>query len=61
MAITKKSLVGTTSTKSSRSKTTIAASAPVTPSKMVPAMRLGKTQLMTAKAGLRTTRKVAQV
>jgi hypothetical protein len=60
MAITKKSLVGKTSTKSSKNKTTSAASAPVTPSKMVPAMRLGKTQLMTAKMGLQTTRKVTQ-
>ena len=36
MAITKKSLVGKTSTKSSKSKTTSAASAPITPSKICP-------------------------
>jgi hypothetical protein len=62
MAVTKKSLIGKTPAKNSKNKTTSAASAPVTPSKMVPAMRLGKAQLMTSKsAGLQTTRKVAQV
>jgi hypothetical protein len=56
MAIAKKSLIGKTSAKSSTSKKnkSVTASGPVTPGKMVPAVRLAKTQLMTAKAGLQT-------
>lgn len=58
MAITKKSLIGrTSSNNSAKNKTTpAAASSPVTPGKMVPAVRLAKAQLQTAKAGLQTTR-----
>jgi hypothetical protein len=60
MAITKKSLIGRTSSNNSaknKNKTTpAAASSPVTPGKMVPAIRLAKAQLQTAKAGLQTTR-----
>jgi hypothetical protein len=59
MAITKKSLIGKASTKKTTNSKTSAAKAagPVTPGKMVPAMRLGKTQLMTAKAGLATSKR----
>jgi hypothetical protein len=61
MAVTKKSLIGKTSGKNSKNKTVSAVSAPVTPGKMVPAMRLGRAQLMTSKAaGLQTTRRVTQ-
>ena len=58
MAITKKSLIGKTSTdNSAKHKTSsVAATGPVTPGKMVPAIRLAKAQLQTAKAGLQTTR-----
>ncbi|HEX3969012.1 MAG TPA: hypothetical protein VHW70_13675 [Edaphobacter sp.] len=55
MAITKKSLIGKTSAKNSTKKTAAAkAAGPVTPGKMVPAMRLAKAQLQTAKAGMQT-------
>jgi hypothetical protein len=58
MAITKKSLIGKTSTNNSAKNKTApaAATGPVTPGKMVPAMRLAKAQLQTAKAGLQTGR-----
>jgi hypothetical protein len=58
MAITKKSLIGNTSTNNSAKNKTApaAATSPVTPGKMVPAMRLAKAQLLTTKAGLKTTR-----
>jgi hypothetical protein len=53
MAITKKSLVGKTSTnKSAKSKTAPgAATGPVTPGKMVPALRLAKSTMETTKLG----------
>jgi hypothetical protein len=61
MAITKKSLIGNTSTNNSAKNKTApaaatAATSPVTPGKMVPAIRLAKAQLLTTKAGLKTTR-----
>jgi hypothetical protein len=58
MAITKKSLIGKTSTtNSAKNKTApVAATGPVTPGKMVPAMRLAKAELQTAKTGLLTAR-----
>jgi hypothetical protein len=58
MAITKKSLIGRTSTNNTaKSKTTpAAATGPVTPGKMVPALRLAKSNLATTKAGLRVGR-----
>jgi hypothetical protein len=57
MTITKKSLLGKTSTNNfAKSKTASVAStsAPVTPGKMVPAMRLAKAQLKTSKVGMQT-------
>ena len=58
MAITKKSLIGKTSTNNSAKNKTapVAATGPVTPGKMVPAMRLAKAELQTAKTGLLTAR-----
>ncbi len=60
MAITKKSLIGKTSiNNSSKNKTAApaAATGPVTPGKMVPAMRLAKASLETTKmSGLKTGR-----
>jgi hypothetical protein len=59
MAITKKSLIGKTSiNNSAKNKTAPAApTGPVTPGKMVPAMRLAKANLQTSKAaGLKTGR-----
>jgi hypothetical protein len=51
MAITKKSLIGkTTINNSAKNKTApAAATGPVTPGKMVPAMRLAKQNLQTSK------------
>ena len=53
MAIAKKSLIGKTSTNNSAKNKNKAvpatANSPVTPGKMVPAMRLAKAQLQTAK------------
>ena len=54
MAIAKKSLVGKASAKTSKGKTATPVSGSTTPAKMVPAMRLGKAQLTTAKAGMQT-------
>jgi hypothetical protein len=59
MAITKKSLIAKTSTNNSAKNkiSPAAATGPVTPGKMVPAMRLAKMQLLTTKvAGLKTGR-----
>jgi hypothetical protein len=58
MAMTKKSLIGKTSTNNSAKHKTAptAATGPVTPGKMVPAMRLEKTQLQTASARLKVGR-----
>jgi hypothetical protein len=56
MAITKKSIVGKASTKNSTKSKTAAAKAadPVTPAKMVPAVRLGKAQLLSSKTAILT-------
>jgi hypothetical protein len=54
MAIAKKSLIAKASPKTSKGKTTAPVSGSATPGKMVPAMRLGKAQLTTAKAGMQT-------
>jgi hypothetical protein len=55
MAIAKKSLIGKTSAKHSAKKTAATkAAGPVTPGKMVPAMRLAKANLKTAKSGMQT-------
>jgi hypothetical protein len=55
MAITKKSIVGNASTKNStKSKTAAAKADPVTPAKMVPAVRLGKAQLHSSKSTILT-------
>ena len=56
MAIAKKSVVGKASAKNSSKKKTATAkaSSPVTPGKMVPAFRLAKTNLTTAKSGMQT-------
>ena len=55
MAIAKKSIVGKTSAKHSTKKSASAkAAGPVTPGKMVPAIRLAKAQLQTAKTGMQT-------
>jgi hypothetical protein len=55
MAIAKKSIVGKASAKNSTKKTVTAkAASPVTPGKMVPAMRLAKANLKTAKTGMQT-------
>ncbi len=58
MAIEKKSIVGKASAKNSTKKKTAAAKAasPVTPGKMVPAMRLAKAQLQTTKSAMQTGR-----
>jgi hypothetical protein len=59
MAITKKSLIGKTSINNSAKNKTApaAATGPVTPGKMVPAMRLAKASLETTKmSGLKTGR-----
>lgn len=58
MAITKKSLIGKTyPNNSAKNKTgSAAATGPVTPGKMVPAMRLAKANLQTTKAGLKVGR-----
>jgi hypothetical protein len=58
MAITKKSLIGKTSTNNAaKNKTAPAvATGPVTPGKMVPAMRLAKVTLQTSKAALQVGR-----
>jgi hypothetical protein len=58
MAITKKSLIGKTSTNNSTKNkiAPAAATGPVTPGKMVPAMRLAKASLETTKAGLKVGR-----
>jgi hypothetical protein len=58
MAITKKSLIGKTSTNNSAKNKTVTAAAtgPVTPGKMVPAMRLAKANLQTSKAQLKVGR-----
>ena len=54
MAIVKKSIVGKASKKNSTKKTSTAkAASPVTPGKMVPAVRLGKAQLQTMKTTAR--------
>jgi hypothetical protein len=56
MAIAKKSLIGKASTKKSTKKksATAKAASPVTPGKMVPAMRLAKAELQTSKVGMQT-------
>jgi hypothetical protein len=55
MAITKKSLISKAPAKnSSAKKNNTVAAGPVTPGKMVPAMRLAKSSLTTAKASLQT-------
>jgi hypothetical protein len=58
MAITKKSLIGKTTTNNSAKHKTAppAPTGPVTPGKTVPAMRLEKTQLQTASASLKVGR-----
>jgi hypothetical protein len=56
MAITKKSLIGKTSTNNSAKNKTVTATGPVTPGKMVPAMRLAKANLQTSKAQLKVGR-----
>ena len=58
MAITKKSLIGNTSTNNSAKNKTApaAATSPITPGKMVPAMRLAKAQLQTTKSAMQTGR-----
>ncbi len=55
MAIAKKSIVGKASTKNSSKKKTATAKAasPVTPGKMVPAIRLGKASTTTMLTGTR--------
>jgi hypothetical protein len=60
MAIAKKSIVGKASAKNSSKKKTATAKAagPVTPGKMVPAMRLGKANLQTSKTGMQTGMRV---
>lgn len=54
MAITKKSLVGKASAKETKSKTAATVSGSVTPTKMVPAVRLAKSTFTTAKSGMQT-------
>jgi hypothetical protein len=55
MAIAKKSIVGKASAKNSTKKTAaVKAASPVTPDKMVPAMRLAKANLQTTKTGMQT-------
>ncbi len=60
MAIAKKSIVGKASAKNSSKKkaATAKAASPVTPGKMVPAMRLAKAQLQTTKTGMQTGMRV---
>jgi hypothetical protein len=53
VAINKKSLVSKSSSNST-TKSSAAASKPVTPGKMVPAMRLAKASLKASKAGITT-------
>jgi len=54
MAINKKSLVSKSSTTNATTKSSTAASKPVIPGKMVPAMRLAKGSLKASKAGITT-------
>jgi hypothetical protein len=60
MAIAKKSIVGKASAKNSSKKKTATAKAasPITPGKMVPAMRLAKANLQSSKTVMQTGMRV---